>query len=120
MAEESMDLSGAVDMLKEMLAGEEGQQTIQNILGMFGNEPPEETAPGVTTGGIDPDNIAMMMRLQKAMMAMNSRRNNNQTQLLTALKPFLKPSRRDKVDRAMQMLNLGQVIAVMKETQEDG
>lgn len=115
-----MDLSGAVDMLKEMLSGEEGQQTIQNILGMFGGEPPEETSPGVVTGGIDPENLAMMMRLQQAMGAMNSRKNSSQNQLLMALKPFLKPSRREKVDHAMQMLSIGQVITVMKKAQEDG
>lgn len=120
MAEESMDLSGAVDMLKEMLSGEEGQQTVRNILGMFGGEAPEEPSPGLATGGIDPENIAMMMQLQKAMTAMKSRKNNSQNQLLMALKPFLKPSRREKVDHAMQMLSIGQVIAVMKETQEGG
>lgn len=120
MLDESKDLSGAVDMLKEMLSGEEGQQAIGNILSMFGGQPPEQTAPGVATGGIDPENLAMMMRLNKAMAAMNSRKNSNQVQLLQALKPFLKPSRRDKVDHAMQMMNLGQVIAVMKEGQEEG
>ena len=120
MADESIDLSGAVDMLKEMLDGEEGQQTIQNILGMFGGEAPKEPSPGVATGGIDPDNIAMMMRLQKAMSVMNSRKNSDQARLLMALKPFLKSSRRAKVDHAMQLLNMGQVIAVMKEAREDG
>lgn len=120
MPDESMDLSGAVEMLKEMLSGEEGQQTIGNILGMLGGQPPEQTVPGMATGGIDPENLAMMMRLNKAMAAMNSRKNSSQAQLLQALKPFLKPSRRDKVDHAMQMLSLGQVIAVMKESQEEG
>ena len=54
------------------------------------------------------------------MSAMNSRKNSSQAQLLRSLKPFLKPSRRDKVDQAMQMLSLGQVLAIMKEGQEGG
>ena len=120
MAEESMDLSGAMEMLKEMLSGDEGQQTIQNILGMLGNQEPEAVSPGVVTGGIDPENLALMMRLQKAMTVMNSRKNNSQSQLLMALKPFLKPSRREKVEHALQMMNISQVIAVMKEAQEGG
>ena len=119
MEEESMDLSGAVDMLKEMLSGEEGKQQIQDILSMFGGLPPENGTPGEATGGIDTDNLAMMMRLQKAMSVMNSRKNSNQSQLLMALKPFLKPSRREKVDNAMRMLNLSKVVEVMREVQGD-
>lgn len=117
MEEESIDLSGAVDMLKNMLSGEEGQQQIQNILNMFSGEAPAEQAPGTVTGGIDPENLAMMMKLQRAMTAMNSRKNNRQTQLLLALKPFLKPSRREKVDNAMHLLQLTQVIEVLREGQ---
>ncbi len=120
MLDESMDLSGAVDMLKEILSGEEGQQTIENLLGMLGGQTPGEGAPGMATGGIEPENLAMMMRVQQAMSAMNSRKNSSQAQLLRALKPFLKPSRRDKVDQAMQMLSLGQILAVMKEEQGGG
>ena len=119
MAEESMDLSGAVDMLKGLLSGEEGQQTLQNVMGMLGAGQPEPS-PGVATGGIDPDNLAMVMQLQKAMGLMNQQKNNSQTRLLMALKPFLKPARQEKVEHAMQMLKLSQVIAVMKEAQEDG
>ena len=121
MEEESMDLSGAVDMLKNMLYGEEGQQQIQNILSMFGGGAPdaENAVPGEATGGIDPDNLEMMLKLQRAMSAMNSRKNNSQSQLLMALKPFLKPARQEKVDSAMKMLSLTKVIEVMRETQGD-
>ncbi len=118
MAEESMDLSGAVDMLKEMLSGDEGQQALQNLMGMLGGGQ-TESVPGAATGGIDPENLELMMRMQKAMGLMHQQKNNSQTRLLMALKPFLKPSRQSKVDQAMQMMHLGQVIAVMKETQEE-
>ena len=120
MLDESMDLSGAVDMLKEMLSGEEGQQTLGNILQMLGGQAPQDAPPGAATGGIEPENLEMVMRIQQVMSAMSSRKNSSQAQLLRSLKPFLKPSRRDKVDQAMQMLSLGQVLAIMKEGQEGG
>ncbi|MBR5152628.1 MAG: hypothetical protein IKW60_03765 [Clostridia bacterium] len=119
MAEESMDLSCAVDMLKEMLSGEEGQQTIQNLMGILGDVQ-TAPAPGVATGGLDPENLEMMMRLQKVMSMMHEQKNSSRTRLLMALKPFLKSSRQSKVDMAMQMMNLGQVFTVMKETGEGG
>ena len=62
MADE-LDLSGAVDMLKNMLNNEEGQQQIQNIVSMLGGENQAEQ-PKKTN---DPDNIEMIMKLQKVM-----------------------------------------------------
>ncbi|MBQ2613805.1 MAG: hypothetical protein IJB80_00530 [Clostridia bacterium] len=118
MEEKPIDLSGAVDMLKEMLSGEEGAQAIGQLMGMFQQGPPQEASPGMATGGIDGDSIAMMMQLQKAMAIMGQGQNNSRTQLLASLKPFLKPSRRDKVEQAMQLMKIGQVLAVMKDVQE--
>lgn len=119
MNEQSVDLSNAVDTLKEMLSGEDGQRQIQNILNMFTENPPEQTSPGNVTGGIDPNNIEMVMKIQKIMSQLNNKNNSTQSQLLMALKPFLKPSRREKLDNAMRLLNLGNVIDAMRETQGD-
>ncbi len=119
MAEEPMDLSGAVDMLKTMLSGEDGQRQLENILEMFGGESPEERVPGESAGGIDPENLEMMMKIQRAMAAMNRRQNNEQAQLLLALRPFLKPVRQEKVDHAMQLLKFTGMIEIMREVQED-
>ncbi len=119
MADESINLSGAVDMLKGMLSGEEGQQQLQNILGMLKGSPDANHIPGESTGGIDPENLEMMLKLQRAMSAMNNQKSNSQAQLLMALKPFLKPSRREKVDSAMKMLKFTSLIEIMKDVQED-
>ena len=119
MENEGMDLSGAVDMLKEMLSGDEGKQQLQNIMNMFSGAVPEGGEPGSATGGIDADNIEMLMRLQQAVSIANSRKNSSQSRLLTALKPFLKPSRQEKVDNAVRMLSLSGVIEAMREVKGD-
>lgn len=119
MTEDGMDLSGAAEMLKEMLSGEEGQQSIRSILGMLNGEAPnEEHPPGMATGGIDPENLAMLMKMQTVMQRVTSRSNGAQTQLLTALRPFLKPSRRERVDKAVQILRVGQVLSILNEESE--
>lgn len=112
--DENMDLSGAVDMLKDMLSNEEGQQQIQNILGMFGGGQEESGSPGMATGGIDPDNVEMMLKIQQVMAAMNSRKNDSQTRFLQSLKPFLKPERQKKVDSAVRLLGMTRALEVMK------
>lgn len=119
MDSESIDLTGAMETLTNMLSGDEGKQQIQNILNMFSGNTPEHTDTGNATGGIDPENIELMFKLQNIMSKMNSRKNSSQSQLLSALKPFLKPSRREKVDSAMRLLSFSEVFEIMREVQED-
>ncbi len=119
MAEESLDLSGAVEMLKTMLAGEEGQQQIQNIMGMFQSDDPEKKVSGIPFGGQETENLEMMMKIQRAMELMNRQKENNQAKLLAALRPFLKPERKEKVDSAMKLLRLTGLIEMMQEVQEE-
>lgn len=119
MSEEGMDLSGAVDMLKNMLSGEEGQQQIQNILSMFQGEEPEKGRPGQATGGIDPENLEMMMKIQQAMQLMNRQKENHETKLLAALRPFMKRSRKEKIDHAMKLLKFTKLFEIIREVQEE-
>lgn len=115
---EGTDLSGALDMLKNMLSGEEGQQQIQNILGMFQGVTPQTDCPGESTGGIDPDGLEMMLKLQQAMTAMKGKQQSEEAGLLLALRPFLKPKRQEKVDHAMKLLKFSGLIKMMREVQE--
>ncbi len=119
MSEEGMDLSGAVDMLKNMLSGEDGQQQIQNLLNMFQGSEPENGKPGQATGGIDPENVEMMMKVQHAMEIMNRQKENQQTKLLAALRPFVKPERKEKIDHAMKLLKFTGLFEIMREVQEE-
>ena len=119
MADDSLDLSGAIDMLKNMLSDQEGQSQIQNIMNMFQGSTDTTRAPGEQTGGINPDDIDMFLKLQKAMTLMNESQNNSRAQFLMALKPFLKPSRRDKVDKAMQLMKFSGMIEIMRNVQGD-
>ena len=114
-----MDLTSAVDMLKTMLSGEEGKQQIQNILTMFHGEEPEDGRPGQATGGIDPDHFEMMIKLQRAMELMNRQKEDHQTKLLAALRPFLKPERKEKIDHAMKLLKFTDLFEIMRQVQEE-
>ena len=111
MADE-LDLSGAVDMLKNMLNNEEGQQQIQNIVSMLGGENQTEQ-PQKTN---DPDNIEMIMKLQKVMSIVNDAENSRQAAFLRSLAPLLKPERRDKLNKAVRLLGMGKAIEVLKQT----
>ena len=109
---DEIDLSGAVDMLKNMLSSDEGSSAIENIMSMFSDT--QET-PGVKTGGIDEGSIEMMMKMQKIMSAMNNPQKNKQTIFLQSLKPLLKSERQKSIDNALKFLTIGKAIDAFKE-----
>jgi len=55
------------------------------------------------TGGLDP---ALLIRLMPLIQELGGGKNSNASQLLYALRPYLKPDRQDKVERALQLARL--------------
>ncbi len=111
---DEIDLSGAVDMLKEMLGSEEGTQQIQNIAAMFGGgqETQKEAPP---SAGMGFDNIEMMLKLQKVMSVMNGNANMRETAFLKSLRDLLRPERRGAVDNAVKFLSVGRAVKAFRE-----
>lgn len=63
--------------------------------------PPQELSS--LLGGVDP---ALIQRLLPLLSQMNRLESSETTAFLLALRPFLKPERRDKVERAAQLARL--------------
>lgn len=55
------------------------------------------------TGGIDP---AMLAKLLPLVQELGSQNDSNARQLLQALRPYLRPERQDKIERALQLARL--------------
>ena len=68
--------------------------------------PSPQPPPGNPFGSIDP---ALLTRLLPLLRELNSPANDQRTALLQALRPFLKPERQERVDRALQAAHLLQV-----------
>lgn len=110
-----MDFGGAIEQMRELLSGPDGTRKIQEMLESF--SVPPKGPPGQATGGIDPENMEMMMKLQKVMQMMHREKNNEQAQLLQSLKPFLSHTRQEKVDKAVRLLNMGKILSVLQDGQ---
>ena len=103
--------------LAQSLSGGQGQsdpQVSQNVPQGF--PPPTKTAaPSHTSpngsgdllsslaGGIDPSLLFKMMPL---IQELGGQQNSNARQLLYALRPYLKPDRQEKIERALQLARL--------------
>lgn len=64
------------------------------------------------SNSFDFSNIDMetIMKLQNIMSKMKSKKDDPRSNLLLSLKPYLKPSRKDKLDQYMKFMNLSSVI----------
>lgn len=70
--------------------------------------PPPQTSSGgdllsSLTGGVDP---TLMLKLLPLVQELGSGQDSHARQLLYALRPYLKPERQDKVERALQLARL--------------
>ncbi len=102
------------EKLNSILGSPENMAKIMEMarsLGLGGDKAPEpEPEPEPDPGpGLDPKMLSMLTRL------MGEFRNSNgseQAAVLSALKPYLKPDRGEKIDRALKIARLAKVAKI--------
>lgn len=124
--------------LSELLNSPEGMQKIQSVaasMGMLGNSPaapelapPAEMPPpppppeeaSALSEGVDLSALSgllgggdMLGRLMPLLM--NFKRDNNDTILLKALRPYLEEDRQHRLDESVKMLQLLQLLPLLKD-----
>ena len=117
------DMSDMFKNFSSMMDGKEIPDNIKEMLNSLANNNSnsENTKADTRTdftnnSGID---IETMMKMQKIMSAMNSSSNNSGANLLRSLKPYLNPSRQEKVDEYIQLFNIENVINLMNQSGGD-
>lgn len=119
--DENIDFSKAFEQLQEMLSTDDGQSQIQNILEKFtagSDKPGNAVSPSpAPTDSID---FNMISKLSGIMQAMSAPDNSAGTAFLNTLKPFLRDSRRKKLEQATKILKLATVFKVLKESNKGG
>lgn len=51
-----------------------------------------------------------ILKMKQVMEKMNQKKDDPRSNLLLSLKPYLKPSRKQKVDQYIQLLNMGSIM----------
>lgn len=106
------------EKLNAILSNPEAMAQVASLAQSLGQQQPQESPPaqqqssppssGAESGlGLDP---ALLQKVLPLLTELNDNRADERAQLLYALRPFLKESRRDKVDqalRAARILHLG-------------
>ena len=111
--------------MQELLSSEEGRKQVSELAGALGasNDSFGKTSdPGKSSSGsasskppsMPPLSPEMLIMLQK--LFANSQQEDEDTELLLALRPHLSEKRQQKVDRAIQLLKLSALLPLLRES----
>ena len=104
------------DNVKEML-----NSLMKNSNNSEQSQNSNNAANNTTTENSDIPNIDIntLLKMQEIMKAMNTEQSSSRANLLRSLKPYLKPSRQEKVDQYIQLLNMEKVIELLNNNGGD-
>ncbi len=102
-------MADIADLLKNILDDPSVSEKLGALVG--GNS--AVSAP--PSPSVDP---VMLAKITKAIKNMNSPESDNRTRLLRDLKPYISPARRDKCDKAIELLKMLWLVDVFKEEKE--
>lgn len=116
------DMSDMLKNLNNMMQNKEIPDNVQNMLGQFLNSQKNTSNKEASNGNpSNPDissdmpeiDINMLMKMKDIMQKMKSNSDDPRANLLRSLKPYLKSSRKEKVDQYIQLFNMTKVIDLL-------
>ena len=112
------DMNNIMEQFNKMLQNNEFPEDLKNALNSFKNSSnysnsssnEDASNSNSTTPDID---INTILKIKQVMESMNSNKNDPRSNLLMSLKPYLKESRKKKVDQYVQLFGLGKAFEVL-------
>lgn len=121
----SSDMSNLMNQINSMIQNNQIPEDIQNIIQNLGSGSKDNSDTEVQSEDISQDSsssstnsapeidIETMMKMTKMINSMKSQKNDPRANLLLSLKPYLKESRKSKVDQYIQLFNMGKVFEML-------
>lgn len=117
----SEDMSHLIDQINQMIENNQIPENVKNMVGQLKqNANASENANASTNTSTNTNtkeknsssdfDIETMMKMKKVIDAMNSNQDDPRANLLRSLKPYLKESRKNKVDQYIQIFKMGKVL----------
>ena len=113
----SEDMSDVIQKMSDMIKNDEIPDNVKSMISQFAtgfnsdnsshDDTRSETA-NTTDGGPQID-LNMMLKMKSIIDSMNKEQNDPRANLLRSLKPYLKPSRKDKVDTYIKIFSMGKM-----------
>ena len=114
----SDDMSDIMNKLNSMLKNNELPDDIKNIVNNFSSSGKSDSGTSSSsnnntssdTSGIDFDTI---LKMKTIMDSINNPQNDPRSNLLKSLKPYLRDSRKSKVDQYIKIFSMGKVFEAL-------
>jgi len=126
MNENEMDMSELLQKFGSMLNGADVPDELKHMMEQFSSSGTSSSATSgsssfsasSTSAGSDdfsfPDiDLDMMLKLKRVMDSMKSTKVDARSNLLTSLKPYLRESRREKVDQYIRLFRMAQAFELL-------
>lgn len=115
----SEDVSDIFQKMNDMLKNNEVPDSIKNMLnnfnsnGMSSNSFTEQQSPENSSSDIPSFDMETMIKMKSIIDNMNRSQNDPRANLLKSLKPYLKPSRKEKVDQYIKLFSMGKAFEIL-------
>ena len=105
------EMNNMFEQLSQMFKNNEFPDDIKNLLNNVKNSSNDSnSSENSNDTNID---INTILKMKKIMDSMNSNKDDPRSNLLLSLKPYLKESRRKKVDQYIQLFGIGKAFEIM-------
>lgn len=114
-------MADIMDTLKDLL-GDNAEEKINSVMGMLSSSGAasdksdaarEDSAPGTDSpaAAISPE---LLIQTQKLMQQLSSGGNDDRSNLLMSLKPYMRENRKKSIDSAVKLLNIARLSHLFK------
>ena len=116
-----IDMNNLMEQFNKMLQNNEFPDELKSALSNFKNSSNNANSSntsnknsGGSTDSTIPDlDINTILKMKQVMESMNSNKNDPRSNLLMSLKPYLKESRKKKVDQYVKLFGLGKAFEML-------
>ena len=103
--------SSPEEMIQNILSDPDAISKIGDMLGALTSEHKAEEKPASSMALDDP---AMLLKISNMIQKLNGEDDNN-TKLITALKPYLSEKRAESADRAIKFMKLSKITSLLQD-----
>ena len=114
----SEDMSDLINKFSQMLKSNDMPDEIKNVINNLSSSNSDVSSKSAEDSELGSNSspefdINTMLKMKSIIDAMNKEKNDPRANLLKTLKPYLKESRKEKVDQYIQLFNMGKVFEIL-------
>ena len=108
-----MDMGNLMEQFNKMLQNNEFPDELKNALNSFKNSSNNTNNTNNTNSAMPEIDMNTILKMKQVMDSINSNKDDPRSNLLMSLKPYLKESRKKKVDQYVQLFGLGKAFEML-------